>query len=210
MKNLPKFISILEMTREQVQYGYFLVGVNRHETSTLAEHHYLVTMIGWMLCEYLNEDEGSLVDTSKVMQLCLVHDLGELFGGDMAAPLSRKRPDIKAHAQAFEKGNKEILMSFLNTHVAKAMQALFEEEETKVTDEAVVAKIADLMETHFFLEHRNIQHAQKDLFYRDHIRPLADKLSNPKIKEKLEPFFEGFEQDIQNRGFTPAQWILEA
>src|SRR3989339_677573 len=71
MHNLPKFISILQITREQVQYGYLLAGVNRHETSNLAEHHYLVTMLGWMLCEYLNEDGGLLVDANKVMRRCL-------------------------------------------------------------------------------------------------------------------------------------------
>ena len=134
MHNLPKFISILQITREQVQYGYLLAGVNRHETSNLAEHHYLVTMLGWMLCEYLNEDGGLLVDANKVMRLCLIHDLGELFGGDMAAPLSRKRPDIKAHAQAFERGNMEILLSFLDGGVSETLHTLWEEFEEKKKD----------------------------------------------------------------------------
>ncbi len=176
MYNLPKFISILELTREQVQYGYFLAGVNRHETSNLAKHHYLVTMLSWMLCEYVNKKGGILVDADKVVRLCLMHDLGEIFDGDMAAPLSRKHPDIKAHARAFERGNMEILLSFLTESISSKLSALWEEFEAKKTDEAIIAKIADLMETHFFLEHRNIQHEQKNIFYRDHILPLAEAL----------------------------------
>ncbi len=208
MKNLSKFISILDLTREQVQYGYFLAGVNRHETSNLAEHHYLVTMIGWLLCETINQSEP-LIDTDRVIKMCLVHDLGELFGGDMAAPLSRKRPDIKKYARAFEHGNFEILLSFLEPDLSKKIGDYWQTSEQLSTDEAIVAKIADMMETHFFLEHRSIQHEQKDAFYSDHIRPMSAKLSNEKIRQHVDTFFEGFESAVKNKGFTPSKWVLE-
>lgn len=208
MKELPKFISLLELTREQVQYGYFLAGVNRHETSTLAEHHYLVTMIGWLLCEYINAEE-TLVDTAEVMKICLVHDLGEIFGGDIAAPLSRKRPELKKYAQGMEEGNFAILTSYLDAPVAKKFQALFEQEEQRVTQESLVAKVADMLETHFFLEHRNIQSKQKDDFYRDHILPLGDKITDERVRAKIAQFIDGFDTHINRQGFTAGKWILD-
>ena len=54
MDNPVKFFSLLEVLREQPQYGYFLIGIKVEETSNLAEHHYLVAMIGRMLAEYIN------------------------------------------------------------------------------------------------------------------------------------------------------------
>lgn len=208
MKRLSRFISILELTREQPQFGYFLAGIHKEQTSNLAEHHYLVTMLGWMLCEYLNEEE-SLVDTNEVMRICLVHDLGEIFGGDMAAPLSRKRPDLKVHAQSLERGNMDILLSFLKPSIAQKVNMIWEKEEAKNTNEAWVAKIADLVETHFFLEHRNMQHPQKDAFFQNHVRPMAERFSDPRITVRIKEFFEGFEEDVNRKGFTPMKWILD-
>ena len=208
MRNLPKFISLLELTREQVQFGYFVAGVSRQDTSSLAEHHYLVAMIGWLLCEYVNEEEV-LVDTAEVMKICMVHDLGEIFGGDMAAPRSRKRPDQKAHAQAIEKGNFDILTSFLSPRVAETFQKLFEQEEKRSTQEAYVAKVADMIETHFFLEHRGIQSKQKDDFYERHIRPLADKFTDPRVQSAIVAFLDAFDVSVRNKGFTAGKWIID-
>lgn len=208
MRNLPKFISLLELTREQVQFGYHVAGVSRQDTSSLAEHHYLVAMIGWLLCEYINDSEP-LVDTAEVMKICMIHDLGEIFGGDMAAPLSRKRPDLKAHAQAIEKGNFDILTSYLTPRVAEKFQRLFEQEEKRSTQEAYVAKVADMIETHFFLEHRNIQSKQKDDFYENHIRPLAGRFTDSRVQAAILEFLEGFDAHARNKGFTAGKWIID-
>lgn len=208
MKGISKFISMIELAREQVQYGYFLAGVTRQETSNLAEHHYLVTIIAWMLCEYINREE-KFINTDEVIKMCLVHDLGELFGGDMSAPLARKWPDLKQHALAFEQGNFNILMSLLDPAIACTVKDLWTKESEHATDEAVVAKIADLMETHFFLEHRGIQNEQKDGFYLNHIRPLVEKIIHEQIRARANEFFDDFEANIKNKGFTPSQWIME-
>jgi putative hydrolase of HD superfamily len=208
MKQLPKFITLMELCREQVQYGYFLSGINRQETSNLAEHHYLVAMIGWLLCEYINESEN-LVDTAEVIKICLIHDLGEIFGGDMAAPLSRKMPEIKKFSQGFEDGNFKILTSYLKPSVSAKFHQLFKDEGEKITNESLVAKVSDMLEQHFFLEHRNIQSKQKDDFYLNHIRPLVEKFTEPKIKSSILEFFEGFDQYVRNQGFTAGRWIID-
>lgn len=208
IKQLPKFITLLELTREQPQYGYFLAGIAKHETSNLAEHQYLVAMIGWMLCEYINMEE-QLVDSAQVIKMCLIHDLGELFGGDIAAPLSRKRPDMKKIAKAFEAENLSIITSYLKPEVGDKIQNLMKEEQSKATNESLVCKVADLIETSFFLEHRGKKNKQKDDFYKNHIRTLAEKIENPKIKEAIIEFFDGFELYVNNQGFSAGRFILD-
>lgn len=207
MNTLSRFIAVLELTREQQQYGFFLAGLNNKNTSNLAEHHYLVTMIAWLLCEDINEHE-LLVKTEEVLKMCLIHDVGELFGGDVAAPLSRKRPDVKVHARAWENLTMEMLTALLPGKVQKTLMTTHKAAEEKATDEAMIAKIADLIETHFFLEHRQCAPRTKDAFYRQHIRPLVQHIRQEKVREKVEDFLQGFERDVYNKGFTAEQWII--
>lgn len=175
----------------------------------MAEHHYLVTMIAWLLCEYVN-DGGRLLNTEEVIRMSLVHDLGEIFGGDMAAPLSRKRPDMKTHAKAIEDANMHILTTWLSESMREQFLRLQKAAEDKTTDEAWVAKLADMMETHYFLEHRSIQIEQKTYFYVNHIRPLADKVQNPQVRARLHDFLAGFEEFVKDRGFIAGNFIIES
>lgn len=208
MHSLAKFFSVLEMTREQQQYGFFIAGLNNKNTSNLAEHHYLSAMIGWLLAEYINEAE-QLVNADEILRMCLVHDIGELFGGDIAAPLSRKRPDMKVHARALEAANLDIITSLLSPRLNEVVKAIHAKAEAKQTDEAIVAKLADLIETHFFLEHRAINSAQKEPFYQNHIKPLASSAGSPKVRAKLEEFLVGFEEHVKDKGFTAGNWVME-
>jgi len=75
----------MELTRSQPQYGYALAGIQQDELSNLAEHHYLVTFIGWQIASNLRQ-VGADVDVQKILEFCLIHDLGELFGGDISMP----------------------------------------------------------------------------------------------------------------------------
>ncbi len=207
IRDLAKFFSVLELTREQQQYGFFLAGLNNRTTSNLAEHHYLVTMVAWMLCEYINDGEH-LINTDEVIRMSLVHDIGELFCGDLAAPLSRKRPDMKAHARALEDANLDIVTSLLSPRIKETVRGIHAKAEAKTSDEAIVAKLADLIETHFFLEHRSIDSTQKEPFYQNHIKPLAASAGNPKVRAKLEEFLAGFEEHVKDKGFTAGDWVM--
>ena len=74
MEELIKLINLLEITRNQPQYGYAVAGGNGRY-SNLAEHHYLVAMIGWQLADLVNK-KGAKIDSGKVLKFCLLHDLG--------------------------------------------------------------------------------------------------------------------------------------
>jgi len=50
----------MQLTRAQVQQGYLLSGIPKDKLSGLAEHHYLVTFIGWQLANYLKKTGAKL------------------------------------------------------------------------------------------------------------------------------------------------------
>lgn len=207
MKNLAKLLAVLQITREQPQYGYFLSGVRAHETSNLAEHHYLVSMIAWLLCENINEDE-QLVDADAVMKMCMLHDLGELFGGDLSAPLSRKKPEMKVHARALEAMNFGFLTAFLTPKVQAKITAIYERAENKDTDEGVIVKFADMIECQFFLDHVGSKSGHRPDFYANHVKALIEKITNEKVKAKMLDFAEGFEADVWGQGARAGDFII--
>src|SRR3989344_4528618 len=100
MDKLIKLINLLQIGRSQPQYGYAVAGGNAR-VSNLAEHQYLVAMLGWQLAELVNA-RGAQVDVTKVLKLCLLHDLGELFGGDIGMYYAKANPQARTLAKQFE------------------------------------------------------------------------------------------------------------
>ncbi len=144
MKNLPNLFKLIELTRAQVQQGYLLSGIPREKISNLAEHHYLVTFIAWQLAINLKE-AGAKLDVQKVMELCLVHDLGELMGGDISAFYAQMNPKARKHAKMFEAENQKYLAKFFGNNTAHFKKLASEVMDAK-SDEGVIFKIADYME----------------------------------------------------------------
>ena len=82
-----------ERLKDTTRHCYTSQG--RHES--VAEHSWRVTLMA-----YLMRDEFPELDMDKVMQMCLIHDLGECFTGDIpsfektAADTARVRRDGRA------------------------------------------------------------------------------------------------------------------
>ena len=175
MKNLTDLFKIMELTRSQVQYGYVLSGVRRNELSNLAEHHYLVTFMAWQMAKGL-EKAGAQINAAKVMEISMVHDLGELFGGDIARPYAMANPKARKLAKAFEAENQKFMRKYL-TMVSKEV---WEETLKPKSDEALVYKITDIMECGHFLK------------YTGHFKPLDNKI----LKDKLPKLAVKFKDKI--------------
>lgn len=171
MKNLTRLFKLIELTRSQVQYGYVLSGVRKHELSNLAEHHYLVAFMGWQMAKAL-EQVGAKINPGQVLELCMIHDLGELFGGDISRPYAMANPKARTLAKAFETENQNFLRKYLTTVDKRDWQEVMEPE----SDEGLVFKIADIMECGHFLK------------YMGHFKPLDNKILTdklPKLVAKL-------------------------
>ncbi len=143
MEHLTNLFHILEITRKQPQYGYAVNGGDM-PLGNLAEHQYLVAMLGWQIAASLNA-KGAKIDTKKVLELALIHDLGELFGGDISLRYRKVNREAHKYAKKFEEENRLYLSSLFGTQQAYFLN-LFKEEQAFESDESRIAKIADYME----------------------------------------------------------------
>jgi putative hydrolases of HD superfamily len=108
------------------------------ERESVAEHT-------WRLClmalVFRNSFPG--VDFTKVVKICIVHDLGEALGGDIPAP----EQVANAPKASQEREDLVTLVASLPTAERTEIVALWDEYETAESPEAKLAKALDKLET---------------------------------------------------------------
>lgn len=113
---------------------------------SVAEHCWRVSLMAYWL-----RDEFPEADMDKVIHMCLIHDLGEAFTGDI--PTFEK-------TSADEEKEAAVLNSWVKSlpePVASEMAALYREMEERQTVESKIYKALDGLEA-------LIQHNESDLF----------------------------------------------
>lgn len=199
MHKLTELFRLIELTRSQPQYGYALAGIPKDELSDLAQHHYLVAFIAWQLAVNLNA-KGAKLSVEKVLELSLVHDLGELLGGDISMPYARANPKARKLAKNFEQENLNYLSSYFGSQASSFRKNTGEIMEAK-TDEGQLAKVADYLEaTHYKLymgrlSEGDIHMAEKGL--NSKIAKFKDQVA----KKEMAEFIKSWSKDLmQARG----------
>ena len=134
-------LTVAERLKDTTRHCYTSKG--RHES--VAEHSWMMTLMSFFL-----RDEFPDADMDKVTRMCIIHDLGEAFTGDIPA-FSK----TAAHGEAEE--------NLLNAWVATLpepyrteMTALYAEMAARETAEAKIYKAIDSLEA-------VIQHNLSDL-----------------------------------------------
>jgi 5'-deoxynucleotidase YfbR-like HD superfamily hydrolase len=168
MRHLTELFNILEISRNQPQYGYALWGGNMR-LGNIAEHQYMVTLIAWQLATSINAKGGKL-DIQKVLEIALIHDLGELFGGDIGLIYGTHNPKAKKLAKEFEAENLNFIAKLFGSD-AQRVEAIGHETEKLETDESLIVKTADL------LEHCHYKFFM-DVFVKADIDIITDRLKN--------------------------------
>ena len=105
----------------------------RHES--VAEHSWRITMMAFFL-----RDEFPGVDFDKVIKMCLIHDIGEVFTGDI--------PSFNKSCED-ESREENLLTNWVNSlpePYRAEMTALYSEMEARVTTEARIYKALDNLE----------------------------------------------------------------
>jgi putative hydrolases of HD superfamily len=110
-----------------------LSGHGRNEND--AEHAWHMAVMAYLLKEYANEE----VDISKVMIMCLIHDIVEIEAGDTYA----YDDDGLKTQKAREDMAKEHIFSILPNDQKQEMIALFDEFEANQTPESKYAHAMD-------------------------------------------------------------------
>lgn len=110
-----------------------LSGHGRNEND--AEHAWHMAIMAYLLREYANED----VDITKVMLMCLIHDIVEIDAGDTYA---YDEEGLKTQKER-ESAAKERIFSLLPDDQKAELTALFDEFEDCQTPEAKYAHAMD-------------------------------------------------------------------
>ncbi|MEQ7222078.1 HD domain-containing protein [Vagococcus fluvialis] len=140
-REILKILSVAEKLKDTTRHCYTSKG--RHES--VAEHSWMMTFFAFLL-----EDEFLDLDINKVIKMCIIHDLGEVFTGDI--PTFEKN---KEH----EKLEEDLLYQWiisLPEKKSEEMLNLFEEMKKRETREAKLYKAIDSLEA-------LIQHNLSDL-----------------------------------------------
>lgn len=140
-RELLDALLIAERLKDTTRHCYTSKG--RHES--VAEHSWMMTLMA-----YLMKDEFPEANMEKVIEMCIIHDLGEAFTGDI--PTFEKTKND-------EKTEENLLYSWVNSlpnEYAKKMISLYEEMAERKTIEAQIFKAIDGLEA-------LIQHNVSDL-----------------------------------------------
>ena len=124
-------IHVINKLKDTTRHCYTPGG--RHES--VAEHSWRMTMMAFFV-----RDEFPEADMDKVIRMCLIHDLGEVFTGDIP---SFDKTD------ANEDTEKELLTNWVNElpePYKSEMSGLYEEMEARETIEAKIYKVMDNLE----------------------------------------------------------------
>ena len=131
VRELLDALQIAERLKDATRHCYTKNG--RHES--VAEHSWMMTLMA-----YFMKDEFPEVDMDKVVRMCIIHDLGECFTGDI--------PTFDKTA-VHEENEETLLYSWVRTlpeNYANEMIALYEEMAERKTIESKIYKAIDGLE----------------------------------------------------------------
>ncbi len=124
----------LEIDKEKEIYRQTSISGRKRKEND-AEHAWHMAIMAYILREYSNED----IDISKVMIMCLIHDIVEIDAGDTYAYDEEGLKTQKAREDAA----KERIYSLLPEDQKEEMIALFDEFEAGLTAESKFAHVMD-------------------------------------------------------------------
>ena len=138
---LLEILHIAERLKDTTRHAYTTKG--RHES--VAEHSWRLTLTAFFL-----RDEFPELDMDKVIRMCLIHDLGEAFTGDIPSFIKTDADTAK------EDGLLTQWVSSLPQPYCEDMAALYREMNALETGEAKLYKALDKLEA-------VIQHSESPL-----------------------------------------------
>lgn len=130
-RELLDILTVAERLKDATRHCYTSKG--RHES--VAEHCWMMTLMAFLM-----KDQFPEADMDKVIRMCIIHDLGEAFTGDI--PVFNKTAADEEKEEALLYG----WVKSLPKETADEMMALYEEMEARQTLEAKLYKTIDGLE----------------------------------------------------------------
>ena len=166
-------LTVAERLKDTMRHCYTKNG--RRES--VAEHCWMMT-----LAAFLMKDEFPEADMDRVLKMCLIHDLGEAFTGDV--------PAFEKTASN-EQEEKRLLYGWVASlpgGIAREMMSLYDEMEKRETLEAKIYKAVDGLEaviqhnisdisTWLPLEYElNLTYAEDKVAFSEYLRALREEI----------------------------------
>ncbi len=130
-RTLLEALSVAERLKDTTRHCYTRNG--RHES--VAEHSWMMTLMAFFM-----KDEFPEANMDKVIKMCIIHDLGEAFTGDI--PTFEKTTMNEATEEELLYG----WVKSLPENCAEEMLALYEEMAKRESTEAKIYKAIDSLE----------------------------------------------------------------
>lgn len=179
-KELITFMAVAEKLKCNTRHSWTSTG--RHES--VAEHAWRLSLLA-----YLVQDEFPEVDINKVIQMCILHDLGEAITGDIPSFLKTEENESKEDSEV------EKLVRTLPPFYQEKLFAIFNEMNEQQTLEAKLYKALDKLEAVFQhneadistwlpLEYElNIAYGEENVQFSTYLKQLKEELNNESIKK---------------------------
>lgn len=140
LKGLLEFLGGAERLKTVTRSAFTSTG----QTESVAEHSWRLALMAMLVAPEFPD-----VDAPRLVNMCLVHDLGEAIGGDIPAPeQARRRADGALEGKsAAERRDLLTLVQPLPQSLRDEVVGLWDEYESAGTPTAKLAKALDKLET---------------------------------------------------------------
>ncbi len=179
-RELINFMAIAERLKCNTRHSW--TSTYRHES--VAEHSWRLTLLA-----YFVQDEFPEADMNKVIQMCILHDLGEAITGDIPA-FYKTQKDEEVEDRKIEE-----LFQTLPPFYRDKLLPLFREMGELATLEAKIYKALDKMEAIFQhneadistwipLEYTtNLEYGAENVAFSPYLRRLKQELYNDSVRK---------------------------
>ncbi|HIX23653.1 MAG TPA: HD domain-containing protein [Candidatus Lachnoclostridium avicola] len=194
---LLQALHVAEQLKNNTRHSWTSDG--RHES--VAEHSWRVTLMA-----YFVKDEYPDLDMNRVLLMCLIHDLGEAFTGDIPAFVKTEEDEERESALLSQ------WVSSLPEPFREEMDELYREMDAQETAEARLYKALDRMET--IIQHneapistwlpleyeKNLVYGKEQCAFSPYTSALQERVKNDCL-EKIRR--EGSGEPAENQENTP-------
>ena len=177
-RKLLEVLSVAERLKDATRHCYTSGG--RRES--VAEHSWRITLMA-----YLVSDEFPEADLTKLLKMCLIHDLGEAFTGDIPT-FDKTDSDEAKEAAVLDQWVRELPQPF-----AEEMRTLYREMDERKTLESRIYKALDNLEA--LLQHNEsdistwipleydlqMTYGNDKVQFSEYLRSLRDEIRNDSI-----------------------------
>lgn len=170
-KMLRDFLTDSEMLKKEIRHSVLSDG----RLESVAEHVWRMSLLGVMITPYLSHE----IDTSRFLKMIIVHDLVEIYAGDMPITESSTSSEAKERKVALEKEAIDKIKINLPSLPGEEIYDLWWEYELNQSYESRIAHALDKIEAQAQHNEAGIKTWSKDEYH------FAYKLPQYTIGEEM-------------------------